>query len=217
MDLGDIGKMLDNTPMDKVGDVVDFFLDHRDELDKVIAFVRQAPALIGKVGDALGEAGDHAKDAAVSLVGTPAKASAASIKGGPGGTPGKGGAAATLISGAGTLGNVGDQLAEAADFLGDMATFLAKVEIPNIETKFTKVAGVNIVSGIDIGKDHPLEDPAKRLASTAVTLGKAKGDLAGLADNLESLAHILTAVGGALDRLGDGLKDTGSQAAKLFD
>ncbi len=215
MDLGDIGKMLDNTPMDKVGDVVDFFLEHRDELDKVIAFVRQAPELIGKVGDALGEAGDHAKDAAVSLVGTPTKGGPAGLKGA--GAPGKGGAAATLISGAGTLGNVGDQLAEAADFLGDMATFLAKVEIPNIEAKFTKVAGVNIVSGIDIGKDNPLEDPAKRLASTAVTLGKAKGDLAGLAHNLESLAHILTAVGGALDRLGDGLKDTGSQAAKLFD
>ena len=210
MDLGDIGKMLDNTPMDKVGDVVDFFLEHRDELDKVIAFVRQAPELIGKVGDALGEAGDHAKDAAVSLVGT-------TTKGGAAGAQGKGGAAATLISGASALGNAGDQLAEAADFLGDMASFLAKVEIPSIEAKFTKVAGVSIVSGIDIGKDNPLEDPAKRLASTAVTLGKAKGDLAGLADNLESLAHILTAVGGALDRLGDGLKDTGSQAATLFD
>lgn len=210
MDLGDITKMLDNTPMDKVGDVVEFFMDHRDELDKLIKIVQSAPALIGKVGDALGEAGDNAKEAAVSLAGTVAK-------GAPASAIGKGGAAATLISGAGNLGNVGGQLGEAADFLEDMAAFMAKIEIPNIETKYTKIAGVNIVSGIDIGKDKPLEDPAKRLASTAVTLGKAKGDLAGLAENLESLAHILAAVGGALDRMGDGLKSTGAQTARLFD
>ena len=210
MDLGEITKLFDNTPMDKVGDVVEFFMDHRDELDRLIAIVQAAPALIGKVGDALGDAGDHAKHAAVSLVGTVSPSAAA-------GTVGKGGAAATLIAGAGTLGNVGRQLAEAAEFLEDMAGFMAKIEIPNIEPKYTKVAGVNIVSGIDIGKDKLLEDPAKRLASTAVTLGKAKGDLAGLAENLESLAHILAAVGSALDRMGDGLKNTGSQTAKLFD
>ena len=210
MDLSDITKMLDNTPMDKVGDVVEFFMAHRDELDKLMTLVQGAPALIGKVGEALGDAGDNAKQAAVSLVGTVAK-------GAPASTIGKGGAAATLISGAGTLGNVGGQLAEAAEFLDDMATFMAKIEIPNIETKYTKIAGVNIVSGLDIGKDKPLEDPAKRLASTAVTLGKAKGDLAGLAENLEVLAHILASVGNALDRMGDGLKSTGAQTAKLFD
>jgi|GEM_PF-6245655 len=210
MDLGDITKMLDNTPMDKVGDVVEFFMEHRDELDQLIAMVQVAPALIGKVGDALGEAGDHAKDAAVSLVGTVPKSA-------PAGTVGTGGAAATLISGAGTLGNVGGQLADAANLLDDMANFMAKIEIPNVEPRFTSIAGVSIVSGIDIGKETLLADPAMRLASTAATLGKAKGDLADLAKNLDSLAVILASVGGALDKLGDGLKNSGLQASKLFD
>ena len=112
---------------------------------------------------------------------------------------------------------MGGQLAEAADFIGDVAGFLAKVDIPNLDIQYTKVAGVNIVSGIDIGKDKLLEEPAERLASTAKTLSNAKGDLDGLADNLEDLARILTAVGAAIDKLGDGLKSSGAQAAKLFD
>lgn len=201
MDLGDISKMLDNTPMDKVGEVVEFFMDHRDELDKLIGLAQAAPALIAKVGDALDDAGDHAKDAALAIAGT----------------AGKGGAAATLAAGSGTLGNVGGQLAEAAHLLDDMASFMAKIEVPNVEPTYTTVAGVNIVSGLDIGKDHVLADPAMRLASTADTLGKAKGDLADLAKNLDSLAVILASVGGALDKLGDGLKNSGLQASKLFD
>lgn len=201
MDLGDISKMLDNTPMDKVGEVVEFFMDHRDELEKLIDLVQAAPALIAKVGDALDDAGEHAKDAALAIAGT----------------AGKGGAAATLAAGSGTLGNVGGQLAEAAHLLDDMASFMAKIEVPNVEPTYATVAGVNIVSGLDIGKDHVLADPAMRLASTADTLGKAKGDLADLAKNLDSLAVILASVGGALDKLGDGLKNSGLQASKLFD
>jgi len=201
MDLGDISKMLDNTPMDKVGEVVEFFMDHRDELDKLIGLAQAAPALIAKVGDALDDAGEHAKDAALAIAGTAAK----------------GGAASTLAAGSGTLGNVGGQLAEAAHLLDDMASFMAKIEVPNVEPTYTTVAGINVVSGLDIGKDHVLADPAMRLASTADTLGKAKGDLADLAKNLDSLAVILASVGGALDKLGDGLKNSGLQASKLFD
>jgi ABC-type transporter Mla subunit MlaD len=201
MDLGDISKMLDNTPMDKVSEVVEFFMDHRDELDKLIGLVQAAPALIAKVGDALDDAGEHAKDAALAIAGKTRK----------------GGAAATLAAGSGTLANVGSQLAEAASLLDDMASFMAKVEIPHVEPTFTKVAGVDIVSGLDIGKDMMLADPAMRLASAADTLGKAKGDLDNLAKNLESLADTLASVGGALDKLGDGLKNSGLQASKLFD
>ena len=201
MDLNEISKMLDDTPMDKVGDVVEFFVDHRDELDKLIGFAQAAPALLATVGDALDDAGEHAKDAALAIAGN----------------AGKGGAAATLAAGSGTLGNVGGQLAEAADFLDDMASFMAKIEIPHVEPKYTTVAGVSIVSGLDIGKDHLLADPAMRLASTADTLRKAKGDLVDLAKNLDSLADILSSVGGALDKLGDGLKNSGLHATKLFD
>lgn len=201
MDLSDISKMLDNTPMDKVGEVVEFFMDHRDELEKLIGVAQAAPALIAKVGDALDDAGEHAKDAALAIAGT----------------AGKGGATATLAAGSGTLGNVGGQLAEAAHLLDDMASFMAKIEVPNVEPTYTTVAGVNVVSGLDIGKDHVLADPAMRLASTADTLGKAKGDLADLAKNLDSLSVILASVGGALDKLGDGLKNSGLQTSKLFD
>ncbi len=200
MDLGDLSKMFDKAGMDKVGDVVEFVVDHRDELDKLIAIVKEAPALLGAFADALGDAGDHAKDAAVSLAGK----------------AGKGGAAGTLVNGAGALVKVGDQLAEAAEFIDDVAGFMATIDIPNVDVHYAKVAGVNIVSGVDIGKDKLLEDPSQRLASTATTLTKAKGDLAGLAENLEQLAAILTAVGGAIDKLGDGLKTSGTQASKMF-
>ncbi len=200
MDLGDIGKIFDSTPAEGIKDVVEFFMDHRDELEKLLRIVQAAPAMLGKIADGLGDAGDNAKNAAVSLAGT----------------AGKGGAASTLTNGSATLTNVSGQLGEAAEFIGDVAEFLSKVEIPNVAPKFTKVAGVNIVSGIDIGKDKLLSDPAQRLADTSKTLANAKGDLAGLADNLEDLARILTSVGGALDKLGDGLKNSGAQAAKLF-
>lgn len=200
MDLGDIGKIFDSTPAQGIKDVVEFFMDHRDELEKLLKIVQAAPAMLGKIADGLGEAGDNAKTAAVSLAGT----------------AGKGGAANTLTNGSSTLTNVSGQLGEASEFLGDVAAFLSKVEIPNVAPKFTKVAGVNIVSGIDIGKDKVLADPAQRLADTSKTLANAKSDLAGLADNLGDLARILTSVGGALDKLGDGLKNSGSQAAKLF-
>ncbi len=201
MDMGDIGKTFDDTPMDKVGEVVEFFMDHRDELERLITIAQTAPALIGKVGDALDDAGEHAKDAALAITGK----------------SGKGGAAATLTAGAGTLGNVGGQLAEAAHLLDDMSSFMAKIEIPHVEPTYATVAGVNIVSGLDIGKDMALADPAMRLASTADTLSQAKGDLADLAKNLDSLADMLASVGGALDKLGDGLKNSGLQATKLFD
>jgi ABC-type transporter Mla subunit MlaD len=201
MDIGDIGKIFDNTPAEGLKDVVAFFMDHRDELDKIIGIVQSAPAMLTKMADGLGDAGDNAKTAAVSLAGN----------------AGKGGAAGNLTTGAGTLNRVGGQLGEAAEFLGDVAQFMAGVDIPNVTPKFANVAGVKIVSGIDIGKDKLLADPAKRLADTSKTLTNAKGDLAGLADNLEDLARILTMVGGALDKLGDGLKASGAQAAKLFD
>jgi hypothetical protein len=157
--------------------------------------------MLATIANGLGDAGDQAKKASTSLAGP----------------TGKGGAAATLTSGAGTLVNVGGQLEEAADFLSDISLFMAKVEIPNVEAKFTKVAGVNIVSGLDISRERLLADPAKQLKQTSASLVKAKGDLAGLADNLTDLAGILAAVGGALDKLGDGLKSSGAQAAKLFD
>jgi len=201
MDMGDIGKIFDDTPMDKVGEVVEFFMEHREELERLIAIAQAAPALIGKVGDALDDAGEHAKDAALAIAGN----------------AGKGGAAATLTSGSGTLGNVGGQLAEAAHLLDDISSFMANIEIPHVEPTYATVAGVSVVSGLDIGKDMMFADPAMRLASTADTLGKAKGDLADLAKNLDSLADILASVGSALDKLGDGLKISGVQAAKLFD
>lgn len=200
MDLGDIGKFFDNTPAEGIKDVVEFFMQHRDELGKLIGVLQTAPAMLAKVADGLGDAGEHAKSAAVSLAGT----------------GGKGGAAGNLTTGATTLTRVGGQLGEAADFLGDVSKFMASIDIPNVKPKYAKVAGVNIVAGLDVGNDKLLADPAKRLADTSKTLVNAKSDLAGLAKNLEDLAKILTMVGGALDKLGDGLKSSGQQAAKLF-
>lgn len=200
MDLGDIGKLFDNTPAEGIKDVVEFFMDHKDELGKLIGILQAAPAMLGKIADGLGDAGENAKSAAVSLAGS----------------GGKGGAAGNLNTGATTLNRVGGQLGEAAEFLGEVSVFMSKVDIPNVKPKFAKVAGMNIVSGIDIGSDKLLSDPAKRLADTSKTLTNAKGDLAGLAENLEDLAKILTMVGGALDKLGDGLKSSSDQAAKLF-
>jgi len=201
MDIGDIGKFLDNTPAEHIKDVVEFFLEHRDELDKILSIVQGAPAMLAKVGDGLGDAGDNAKHAAISLAGT----------------KGKGGAAGNLTTGAGTLNRVSGQLGEAADFLGDVGVFMAGIEIPNVTATYATVAGVKIVSGLDVGKQKMLADPAKHITETSKTLTAAKGDLAGLADNLEDLARILTGVGNALDKLGDGLKTSGAQAARLFD
>ncbi len=181
MDLSEITRMLDDTPMDKVGEVVDFFMDHRAELDKLIAAVQAAPALIGKLADALDDAGEHAKDAAQSIAGPVPVARAAPLR--------------RSCRAQERSGNVGDQLAEAADFLDDMAAFMASIEVPDIEPTYAEVAGVNIVSGLDVGKEAC--SPTLRCGCTPprTTLGKAKGDLAGLAENLESLADILASVG----------------------
>src|SRR5690606_38169660 len=137
-----------------IKEVVEFFMDHKDELGKLIGILQAAPAMLGKIADGLGDAGENAKSAAVSLAGS----------------GGKGGAAGSLNTGATTLNRVGGQLGEAAEFLGEVSVFMSKVDIPNVKPKFAKVAGMNIVSGIDIGSDKLLSDPAKRLADSSKTL-----------------------------------------------
>ena len=78
MDLGDIGDLLGKNPtVDKIGDVVEFFMEHRDDLDKVIAFVQSAPAMLDKLAGGLSDAGAQARQASISLVGSTGKAGAA--------------------------------------------------------------------------------------------------------------------------------------------
>ena len=100
----------------------------------------------GPRSNGLAEAGAQAANAAHALVGD----------------NGEGGAKRALVGGADVMGAAKDQLAKAAGLLSGLAVELNDIGVPSIEPKYTKVAGVNVISGVDIGSHKLLEGRPRR-------------------------------------------------------
>ncbi|MGI8797719.1 MAG: hypothetical protein ACR2GE_00230 [Pseudonocardia sp.] len=100
----------------------------------------------GPRSNGLAEAGAQAANAAHALVGD----------------NGEGGAKRALVGGADVMGAAKDQLAKAAGLLSGLAVELNDIGVPSIEPKYTKVADINVISGVDIGSHKLLEGRPRR-------------------------------------------------------
>lgn len=167
--------------------------------DDALGLLGQLPDVLKKLGEGLSQAGEQAGKAAGALVGE----------------GGKGGAKQALANGATTLGTTKDQLTKAAELLAGVAKDFTGIGIPTVEPTFTKVAGFNVVSGVDIGSSTPLAGPAKRLTESAQTVTGVAGELDSLSGSLRELSDILGTVGEALSGLGTRLNDSGGTVRSL--
>lgn len=167
--------------------------------DDALGLLGQLPGVLKKLGEGLAQAGEQAGKAAGALVGD----------------DGNGGAKQALANGATTLGTAKDQLNRAAELLSGVAKDFTGIGIPTVEPTYTKVAGFNVVSGVDVGSTKPLEGPAKRLSEGAETVSGVAGDLDSLSGSLRELSDILGTVGEALSGLGTRLADSGGTVKSL--
>lgn len=207
----DVGKLLGGLDLDDAKQAIDFVRDNRDDFDRLVQLLRdlpddalslltQLPKLVRTIGDGLAEAGEQAGRAAQALVGD----------------DGKGGARKALAGGAQTMSSAKEQLDRAAGLLGGVAKELNDIGIPKVEPTFTKVAGFNVVTGVDIGSSKPLEGPARKLSDGAATVSGVAGDLDSLSGTLRELSDILGTVGEALSGLGQRLAGSGGSVQGLL-
>ncbi|MGH3736752.1 MAG: hypothetical protein ACRDT6_14250 [Micromonosporaceae bacterium] len=167
--------------------------------DEALGLLGELPGVLKKLGDGLAQAGEQAGKAAGALVGD----------------DGKGGAKQALANGATTLTAAKDQLTKAAELLSGVASDFTAIAVPTVEPTFTKVAGLSVVSGVDVGSSKPLEGPAKRLSEGAKTVTGVAGDMDSLSGSLRELSDILGTVGEALQGLGTRLDESGGSVRSL--
>lgn len=207
----DLGKLFTDLNVDEVKRAVNFFLENQDDFGRLLQLLRdlpdgaagllhQLPELLNTVGTGLAEAGEQAANAARALIGP----------------DGGGGARGALTGGAELMASTKDQLGAAAAMLAGVATQLNDIDIPNFEPTFVKIAGFDVISGLDVGSTKPLEGPARTLNDGATTVTGVAGNLDLLSGSLREISDILGAVGDALNGLGDKLHSSGRTVAELL-
>ncbi|MGH3715952.1 MAG: hypothetical protein ACRDT4_21195 [Micromonosporaceae bacterium] len=169
--------------------------------DNALGLLGQLPGVLSKLGDGLAQAGEQAGKAAGALVGQ----------------DGKGGAKQALANGAATMTSAKEQLTKAAEMMAATAADFTAIGIPTVAPTFTKVAGLSVVSGVEVGSSKPLAGPAKRLSDGVATVTNVAGDLESLSGSLRELSDILGTVGEALSGLGTRLADSGGTVRSLVD
>ncbi len=109
-----------------------------------------------------------------------------------------------------------DQLARRAGWLlAGLAGQLDDVTTPVFNPKFTKVAGFNVISGVDIGSEKLLDGPARTITESPSTITGIAGNLELLSASMREVSDILGTVGAALAGLGERLSGTGKSVSSL--
>jgi len=207
----DLGDLLGGLDLDDAKKAIGFVLDNQDDFgrlvqllkdlpDGVVGLLGQLPKLLDTVGEGLAEAGKQAANAAHALVGD----------------SGDGGARRALTGGADVMGSAKEQLAKAAGLLSGLAGELNDIGVPSVEPKYTKVAGINLISGLDIGTHKLLEGPARTMTESADTVNGVADNLGLLTGSMRELSDILGAVGEALSGLGQKLSESGGSVRTLL-
>ncbi|MBV9313308.1 MAG: hypothetical protein JO100_06065 [Pseudonocardia sp.] len=208
----DLGKILGGSlNMDEVGRAVNFVIANQDDFGRLVeqfknlpdgaaALLHQLPDLLHTVGTGLAEAGEQAAHAARALIGE----------------DGGGGARSALSGGADIMVSTKEQLGSAAAMLSGVAAQLESIDIPSIAPKFTSIAGMNVISGLDFGSNKLLEGPARSLSEGAATVTGVAGNLDRLSSSLREISDILGSVGQALNGLGDKLASSGNSVTGML-
>ncbi len=206
----DLGKLVSGMDLEKTKDVVDLVWDNRDRLgdllnvlgdnkDTLLKLLGALPALLESVGGGVENAGQGALRAANVLVGEDAK----------------GGATALLGQGASALDACREQLADAATLLGKVAAELTDIGIPDIDTKYTEVVGLKVISGIDINVKPVFAGPAERITAGSTALTGVSSQLEALAGNMRELSQVMSGAGRELAGVGTQLTESGAKLRSL--
>lgn len=207
----DLGRLFGDLDMDDVGRAASFLMENRDDLarvldlvkdlpDGVAGFLRRLPEFLETLGGGLAQAGEQAGKAARALVGE----------------DGGGGARRALTGGADVMTSTRDQLGHAAGMLSGVAAQLDEIDIPDLAPTYTRIAGFDVISGLDVTRNKPLGGPARSLAEGAQTVTAVAGNLDMLSTSLRELSDILGSVGEALDALGERLASSGQTVRTLI-
>lgn len=207
----DLGSLFRNIDVDDIAKAATFVTENRDDFTKLLelfrdlpdgvtAFLRQLPEFLESLGGGLAQAGEQASRAATALVGD----------------SGSGGAKRALTGGADIMTSTRDQLGEAAGMLSGVASQLDAINIPDIAPTYTKIAGFDVISGLDVTSNRLLGGPATSLNEGAQTVTAVAGNLDLLSGALRELSEILGSVGEALDGLGERLTSSGTSVRGLL-
>lgn len=207
----DFGSLFGGIDMDDVAKAATFITENRDDFgrllelfkdlpDEVAGFLQQLPHFLESLGGGLAQAGEQASKAAHALVGD----------------EGSSGAKRALVGGADVMTSTRDQLGKAAGMLSGVATQLGDINIPDVAPTYTKIAGFDVISGLDITSNKLLGGPAQSLTEGAQTVTAVAGNLDLLSAALRELSEILGSVGEALDGLGERLTTSGHSVRSLM-
>lgn len=205
----DLGKVKDVVETiwddkDKIGEVVDLVWSNRDRLVPVLDWVKdngddlldlleRVPAILGRAGSALVDAGESAVTAAGWLVGQADD-----------------GVVELVEVAAKALDSCWDELDDVGKLLATLGDRIDDVEIPTIAPKYTEVMGFDVVTGIDFGADPFLDGVADRMRDGAVRVEGVANGLTTVAEQLRGVASRVVDAGNDLEKVGKQLGSSGS-------
>jgi len=189
----DLGRLFSNLDMDAVAGAASFVMENRDDFAKVLDLVKDLPDGVAGFLRQLPEFLE-ALGGGLAQAGEQAAKAANALVGDDGG----GGARRALSGGAAVSTQLGD------------------IDIPDMVPTYTKIAGFDVISGIDVTRNRLLGGPAQSLNEGAQTVTAVAGNLDTLSASLRELSDILGSVGEALDGLGERLASSGQTVRTLM-
>ena len=206
LDIGKVGDVVETIwdDKDKIGHVVELVWDNKDRIVPVLDWVKEhgddlldlmqkVPEILGKAGNGLADAGESAIGAATWLIGQADD-----------------GVGEVVEIAASALDACWDELEDVGDMLGRLSNQIDGVKLPTFDLQRTEVAGIDLISGIDIGAEEVFDGAADRLRDGVDrVLGVAAG-LTTVAEQLREVADRVIDAGGDLDMVGTQLVGSGS-------
>jgi methyl-accepting chemotaxis protein len=182
-----------------LGDVVQFVLNHREQL---VAFVQRVPSVLGSAGEAIQGAGEAATRAAHFLAASEDDETLTAPK------------LAALASTA--LETCREELAHVSGVVATVAEAVASVHIPDLDLKYSEVAGFRVVSGVHIGSQPLAGGVAEHLAAGVSRLDSITAALETIANRIRNLGDVMANLGENLHAVGQNLSNSGSTLQGLL-
>ena len=183
------GKMFnafDDFDTKKVMEVVNLVWDNRE---RIMDLIERWPELLRETGDSIESAGLSAMNASAILTGANEDSVSASYM--------------SEVA-ANALERCHTEIQGVARVIDTLGTELDELRVPTLEPIYTKVLGMNVVSGVEMGKLQLLDNAADRLKGGSDRLEE-------IGKELERVAVQLRKLGGAINEAGHDLNNVGSK------
>ena len=189
----------DDFDANKVMEVVNLVWNNRD---RIMDLVERLPELLRETGDNIESAGASAVKASAFLVG---------------GGRNKMSAGDLSEMAADALDRCYSELRTVARAMDKIGEEIDDIRIPSFRAKHTKIAGVRVISGFDIGENPMVDNAAGRLKDGSDRIDAIGKDLRTVAKNLRHLGTALTDTGGDLHNVGLKLQNSGKTLRSFAD